>query len=355
MKKNKKLNILMMGPARSVKGGMTTVVDGYFNAGLEEKVNLKYIETVNDKGNISKIIKMIIGFLHFIVSIWKSDIVHIHMASRLSSFRKGVYVRISKFLKRKVIIHIHGAEYKIFYGKECNERKKKYVRRTLQLADYVIVLSEEWKDYFQNLTDENKIIVLYNAVIIPKDFKKDYQNKKILFLGRIGDRKGIFDLLDVVKELALEFEDIKLYIGGDGEIERLNNYINQNNMTNFVEYIGWTSGEKKDKFLKESSIYILPSYNEGMPMSVLEGMAYMNATISTYVGGIPKVINDHENGFLIEPGDKLKLKEVLIEIFSDNDLKKKVSVNARNTIINKFSAEKNLIDLLNIYESYYKM
>lgn len=67
------------------------------------------------------------------------------------------------------------------------------------------------------------------------------------------------------------------------------------------------------------------------------------------------MINDHENGFLIEPGDKLKLKEVLIEIFSDNDLKKKVSVNARNTIINKFSAEKNLIDLLNIYESYYKM
>ena len=311
-----KIKVLMLGPARSVKGGMTTVVDGYFNAGLEKKVKLHYIETVNDKNNLSKTFKMINGFFKFIFYVFWCDIIHIHMASRMSTYRKGIYVRIGKFLRKKVVIHIHGAEYKIFYGEEANKKQQKYVTKTLSLADKIIVLSEEWKDYFETLTDKNKIIVLYNAIIIPNNFTKDLNNKNILFLGRIGKRKGIYDLLEVIKELSKKYSDIKLYVGGDGEVNQLKEFIKKLNLESIVEYIGWTSGEKKDMYLKKSSIYILPSYNEGMPMSVLEGMAYKNVTISTYVGGIPKVINDSYNGLLINPGDKEKLSEKLENIFN---------------------------------------
>ncbi len=344
-----KLNVLMIGPARNVKGGMTTVVDGYYAGGLDKKVNLKYIETVNDKKAISKICKMINGFFQFIFSINKYDIVHIHMASRLSTFRKGIYIRIAKLKKKKVILHIHGAEYKIFYGTECNDWKRKIVRKTFSLADKIIVLSEEWKEYFKELTDENKIIILYNAVKIPNDFKKDLRSKKILFLGRIGDRKGIFDLLEVIKRLAKKYSDIKLYIGGDGEIERLKTAIIDNNLQKHVEYIGWTNGEKKDKYLKNVSYYVLPSYNEGMPMSVLEGMAYKNVTISTNVGGIPKVINNKINGIIINPGDKESLFNAFEELFNNNELRNKLSINARNTIANKFNITNNVNEVIKIY------
>lgn len=345
-----KLNVLMIGPARSVKGGMTTVVDGYYSGKLDQKVNLKYIETVNDKNALSKICKMIKGFFQFIFSINKYDIVHIHMASRLSTFRKGIYIRIAKRKKKRVILHIHGAEYKIFYGKECNEKQRKKIRKSFELVDNIIVLSEEWKDYFKDLVDENKIIVLYNAVKVPENFDKDLNTKNILFLGRIGDRKGIFDLLDVIKKLIKQNDDIKLYVGGDGEVERLQEAIDKNQLTNNVEYIGWTNGEKKDKYLKEVSYYVLPSYNEGMPMSVLEGMAYKNVTISTNVGGIPKVIHNKENGIIINPGDKDELYKSFVELFSDKKLREKLSLNARKTIEEKFDVNKNVEDVIKIYK-----
>ena len=62
-----------------------------------------------------------------------------------------------------------------------------------------------------------------------------------------------------------------------------------------VKILGWVTGKEKENYLKECSMYILPSYNEGMPMSLIEGMAYKNIPISTNVGGIPKVIDNMQN------------------------------------------------------------
>lgn len=184
---NNKIRVLMIGPARNVKGGMTTVVDNYFKYGLDKLVDLKYVETCNDSNKLAKFIKEKKGNREFNKEIDNCDIVHVHMASRRSTFRKGKYVRIAKRKGKKVIIHIHGGCFKKFYS-DCNEREKKYVRETLNLADNIIVLSEEWKQYFKNLTTENKIIIIYNSVKIPQDFQKFFYNKKVLFLGRIVKR-----------------------------------------------------------------------------------------------------------------------------------------------------------------------
>ena len=138
--------VLMLGPARDVKGGMTSVVDNYYEYGLDKKVELKYIETINDKSKISKFISEKRGYKEFKKVIDKFDIVHIHMASRRSTFRKGKYVKIAKNKGKKVIIHLHGAEFKVFIN-ECNFKQRQYVEEILNLADRIIVLSEEWKEY----------------------------------------------------------------------------------------------------------------------------------------------------------------------------------------------------------------
>lgn len=342
------VKVLMIGPARSVKGGMTTVVDNYYEYGLDKLVDLKYIETCNDSNKVSKLIKEIKGMREFKKEIDNFDIVHIHMASRRSTFRKGKYVRIAKSKNKKVILHIHGAEYKLFYN-ECDEKQKEYVKETLALSDKVIVLSEEWKDYFKNLVDEEKIVVIYNSIVIPENFEKNLDTNKLLFLGRIGQRKGIYDLIEVIDKLKSNFPDIMLYVGGDGEIEKLKQLIQEKHLEKNIEYIGWTSGEKKEKLLKECSFYILPSYNEGMPMSVLEGMAYKNVVISTKVGGIPKVIENNKNGILIDPGDKEKLEKELIRLLKDKDLRLKLSKEARKTVELKFNIENNIKTLVKLY------
>ena len=288
------MKILMLGPARTVKGGMTSVVDNYFNYGLNQKVDLKYIETINDKNKFLYFLKEIKGKIEFLTNVKKYDIIHIHMASRRSTFRKGKYVRIAKKFNKKVILHIHGAEYKIFFN-ECNEKQKKYVIKTLNLADKIIVLSEEWKEYFSKLVNPQKIVVIYNSIVLPEDLKKDLETQNLLFLGRFGKRKGIYDLIEVVSKLIVNYPNLKLYAGGDGEIEKVEAMIKNKNMEKNVQLLGWVTGREKERILKEASFYVLPSYNEGMPMSLIEGMAYKNVCISTDVGGIPKVINNNVN------------------------------------------------------------
>ena len=346
--KDDKIKVLMIGPARSVKGGMTTVVDNYYNYGLDRIVDLKYIETCNDSNKISKFLKEKKGMMEFKKEIDNFDIVHIHMASRRSTFRKAKYIKLAKKHKKKIVLHIHGAGYKNFYD-ECDEKKKKYVRDILALCDRIIVLSEEWYDFFKNLVEQEKLVVVYNSIVVPDDFEKNINTNSILFLGRIGKRKGIYDLIEVIEKVIPKYPNLKLYIGGDGEVEKLKKIIKERNLENNVEYIGWTSGEKKNNFLRNVSFYILPSYNEGMPMSVLEGMAYKNITISTNVGGIPKVIEHEKNGIIIEPGDKEKMEMYILHLLEDEKFRKKLSDEARKTIVEKFNIEVIIKKLEEIY------
>ena len=339
----------MLGPARTVKGGMTSVVDNYFNYGLNQKVDLKYIETINDKNKFLKALKEIKGKIEFLTNVKKYDIIHIHMASRRSTFRKGKYVRIAKKFNKKVILHIHGAEYKIFFN-ECNEKQKKYVIKTLNLADKIIVLSEEWKEYFSKLVNPQKIVVIYNSIVLPEDLKKDLETQNLLFLGRFGKRKGIYDLIEVVSKLIVNYPNLKLYAGGDGEIEKVEAMIKNKNMEKNVQLLGWVTGREKERILKEASFYVLPSYNEGMPMSLIEGMAYKNVCISTDVGGIPKVINNNVNGVIIKPGDKEKLYSTLKKLLDNGELRQKLSNNARRTVEEKFNIENNIEKLIDLYE-----
>lgn len=342
--------VLMIGPARDVKGGMTTVVDNYYKYGLNKQIELKYIETINDKGKIHKFLKERKGFFEFKKCIKNYDVVHIHMASKRSTFRKSKYVRIAKKHNKKVIIHLHGGAFKEFFSK-CNIKQQQYIKETFNLADKIIVLSEEWGEYIEKLVeDKKKITIIYNSIIIPNDFDKDVDTQSFLFLGRIEESKGIYDLLDVFKKVINKFPEVHLYIGGNGEKNKLEKIIKEDKLEKNVSYIGWIEGKEKEEYLKKCSIYCLPSYNEGMPMSVLEAMAYKNIVITTDVGGIPKVITNNLNGFLIKPGDKEKLLQTIKKILSDTQLRKRISVNARKTVIEKFDINNNINKLIDLYK-----
>ena len=87
--------------------------------------------------------------------------------------------------------------------------------------------------------------------------------------------------------------------------------VEEKKLENNIIIVGWADFDKKLELLKKSSVLVLPSYNEGLPMAILEGMACGKAIISTTVGAIPEVVKE-ENGILIEPGDIKKLSEALI-------------------------------------------
>lgn len=326
------------------KGGIAQVLKVYedyvynnFQFIVNSKVANKY---VNIKTLIYALYKLYITLLLN----RKIRIVHIHTASYNSFLRSSLFIRLSKLMKRKVIIHIHGGGFKEYY-----KLKPNFVSAILNKCDSIITLTISWKEFFQRITTCKNIYVV-NNVISPPIFldKKNGDNKKhLLFLGLITEKKGIYDLIDVIAQNKYFFENkIVLHIGGNGEIERLTNLIENKNLQDIIIYEGWVSGEKKIKLLNLADAFILPSYVEGLPVSILEAMSYGLIILTTPVGGIPEIITD-ATGVFFNPGNKEQLTNVLYKYVNNkyDGMGKQAQIVASRYFPN--SVEKQLINIYN--------
>ncbi len=342
------MKILMIGPDRDVQGGVSTVINNYYLAGLDKIVDLKFIATMKDGSKIIKLKAAIDGYLEFKKNIEYYEIIHIHMASRASFYRKSFFVNMAKKKGKKIIIHMHGAEFRQFYMDESNEKQREYITNILNKADKIIALSEKWKEFIESIT-KTSVEVVYNSIFIPDVNEKKYDSNQILFLGRLGKRKGVYDLLEVMPALIKNNKNIKLKICGDGEVEEVKKYCNNMNLNSNVEINEWIKGEEKERILYESNIFVLPSYNEGMPMSILEAMSYKNAVLSTEVGGIPEVIINENIGVLIKPGDKEQLYFKLSKLLEDKKLLRSMGENSYKRVSKDFNIKNSIEKLIEIY------
>ena len=337
MKHSKKKVILQVGPSLKDKGGMVTVMASIMSSPLAKKYNIIHIPTYV-YGRKFLLFFISIFKIIFYKLIYRVELVHIHMASYGSFYRKSIIIALCKILHIKVVLHCHGACFEKFYN-GVKKSKKKYIKKTLAKAEKIIVLSESWKDFFKTIVDENKIVVLYNSVNVPDKINRTELSKVPtgLFLGRIGERKGAYDLIEAVKNLTNEGIKIKILMAGDGEIQKAKELIKNENLEDNIKILGWIDNNQKEQYLRSSDFYILPSYDEGMPMSVLEAMSYSLPVITTNVGGIPEIIQDKKNGIMIKPGDIKQIDKVIKKIIKENEFRKELSENAYETILEKFN------------------
>ena len=152
-------------------------------------------------------------------------------------------------------------------------------------------------------------------------------------------------------------ENVKLGIAGTGnEEEYLRNECETLGLEKHVTFYGWTDGKKKEELLLNSQLFVLPSYNEGLPIAVLESMSYGLPVVSTYVGDLKEAVNNGENGYLVEPGDIKGLANVLEYMITlTEDKWEKVSKSAREKAEKKFS-DSNYKDIfLRIYKDCLKI
>jgi glycosyltransferase involved in cell wall biosynthesis len=278
-------------------------------------------------------------------------VVHVHMSSRGSYTRKAILIRLARYLGAKTIIHLHGSEFKEFYLNECNTKKQQHIRDTFNLADRVIVLSTQWAAWISTITkDSNKINVVYNAVPDVSFTKIAQENPAILFLGRLGERKGVADLINAFSLISNQFPDCTLQLGGDGDIEKYRKQVNELNLTDRVQFLGWVSGETKNDYLSKASIYCLPSYNEGFPMGILEAMSAGVAVVASKAGGIPDAIADGEEGLLVDAGNVTQLSEALRRMLQDDAQREQFAQAAKSKFQNNFSPEVIIPQLETIYK-----
>lgn len=343
------MKILMIGPARSVNGGISAVVNNYYKAGLEAKVQLKYIGTMEDGSKLHKLKIAIQALIQFIFMISRFDLVHINMASDASLYRKLPFICLTKLFGKKLVIHQHGGNIKQFYYSECSAKRRQFIRKILRKADAFIVVAPYLKDIFKDIVEEKKIVVLPNAIEIPENIQKEYQEQNLLFLGRLCKEKGINELLEAVKDLKSDFPNLHLYLGGvwvDSELEH-----KAKECESYVHYLGWIDAKKKDEYLKKCNIFVLPTYFEGLPMSLLEGMAYECACIASEVGGIPQVVTDGKDGVLISAKEVNALKNAIKRLLENPLWQKELGRNAGKTVKEEYDIHKSVQKLLQVYQS----
>ncbi|MEM5600083.1 glycosyltransferase family 4 protein [Bacillus cereus] len=338
-----------------VTGGITRVVKNYIQAGLNEKTNLEYFPTYYGSNHFVNIMYFIVQYIRLFFRLnvlgHKYDVAHIHMSYRGSFVRKRQIIELLNRKNIPIILHMHGSQFKDFYN-ESSDKRKEQIIDTLNKVTVILALGEQWKEYYESIC-ETEVVSLDNAVF-PKQVSNDSEERiYITTMGVLSERKGTYDLIEVGAKLKGKIDSkYKFVLAGDGEIEKAKQKISELELDDLFILPGWISDDKKiEDIYQKSIIYILPSYNEGMPMSILEAMSYGLPVISTNVGSIPSVV-EKENGFITNPGDIDELKNKIIYLLNNSEINN--SMSERN--VEKINLKYNVYNSLDhVYLLYKKV
>jgi glycosyltransferase involved in cell wall biosynthesis len=355
----------MLGTGFDIQGGITSVQKLIIEAhagkvvlsenGEPRHLRIQHVPTIVRGSALQNIIVYIKAIQHLCWKILRRevDIIHIHFAERGSTLRKSLLIAIGLLFRKSIVLHAHGATYQEFY-----EKLPKFLQKTIAFlfgqCSKTIVLSHSWRDYYTSKLHlkPNRVTVLYNPVCVPPAIpnRSGRDRLKFVFLGRIGKRggpmdlakslisfpkqdKGAFDLIEAFAQLpAADLQRTELILAGNGDLESAQRLIAKLNLTHQVSMLEWLDPTQRDELLATADAFILPSYNEGLPMSMLEAMAWGLPAIVTPVGGIPEVVRHNRNGLLVEPGNLPQLIQAMQQLIGDEALRLSLGRAARNSV-----------------------
>jgi glycosyltransferase involved in cell wall biosynthesis len=334
--------VLMVGTALDGRGGVVAAVSVLREAGLFEQEAVRYVATHADGGKAGKAARALSGLWHTLRAclVDRPAIVHAHSASRASFLRKSLLLALARATGCKTIFHLHGGGFRHFVEDESGPLMRRWVRHTLESSSLVIALSEGWAQFLRGFAPRARVVVVPNSVRVPAlPAQPDEQAGRILFLGRAEVAKGIDELLDALAALAPRFPQVRLAIGGEGDLARVRRRADELGIGARVELLGWMDADARDAELARAAVFCLPSHAEGLPMSMLEAMAAAKAVVVSKVGGIPETIVDHDNGLLVPPRDVRALAAALAAVLSDQAMRARLGQRARATVQARYSTE----------------
>ena len=359
------IKVLMLGPDRRVHGGISGVVNNLYDAGIDKSVSVRYLATMKEGSKLRKALVACVAYLKFVACVSDYDVIHVNMASDFSYLRKVWFIRKAYKKGKKIVLHQHGGDLENYYN-SLSDSAKCAMSRVFNMADVILVLSAKSKALIEKIANcgkhgvekkddfEKKSMEYYivpNSVPIPSDevvTTKEYGVHRLLFLGRICEDKGINELVTACNRLKDEYPDLKLSMGGIFEDGNLKKLVEKN--SDYIDYLGWVTGEEKENVLRSCDILVLPSYYEGMPVCVLDALAFGLGVVSTEVGGVPEIIDDGIEGILVKPRDVDSLYNGLKRALENPEGLKTMAQKGREKVKDKYSAETEVDQLTKIYE-----
>ncbi len=328
---SRKLKILLVSKDIRFEGGVYDFVSMLLSQ-VSDSIEYKYF-LIGDRypGNIPilKLIWPLIDNFRLSIRLLKGDIncLHLNPSMNYTSFlRDSMLLTTARIVGfRNILVFFHGWD-ENFVSRITNNTLHKFILRCgFSRASLIFVLSETFKNQLISMGIPSKIILLGSTMFDSKIFEGTTRVKKVkvqrlLFLSRFVKEKGVFELLAAFRLVHSRFPNTELVLVGDGpERHSMEKYVRQHNLTRAVKFTGYLRGYDKGSILINSDIFILPSYGEGLPISLLEAMAAGLPIICTSVGGITDIFENEKNGIILDSVSTTNISKAVIKMIEKKE------------------------------------
>ncbi|MGV7241005.1 glycosyltransferase family 4 protein [Caballeronia sordidicola] len=351
--------VAQIGPDLSAQGGIASVLKSYsdYRTGFEEfGYHLIFISS-GGSATSGKARKFVAAWcqLFWLALLGRVDLVHLHSSIKGSLLRKSILALTCVVLRKKYVMHIHSGAFAQYYG-ALPAFIQTLVRFVMTHAACVISLSEHARSTLiaMNLATADKCRLVYNGIKDPlpsgPEARKATPKVSITFLGKLSESKGLVTLFEALAMLSHSAPAYALFVGGSGDASTLADWISKYKLDDVVIYKGWISGDDKIQLLKDTRIFVLPSYSEGFPVAIVEAMAFGATVVSTQIPGVMDAIRPGRDGLLVQPGDVEGLSAALLRLLNDETLCCALSATARQRFLECFTIERSARLLASIYD-----
>lgn len=309
----------------------------------------------NETRNVLWLLRNLASYAHWVYLLLsdKHAIIHFNLAlDRRSLIRDSPLIMLARLFRRRVILHIHGGEF--LAGEGMPSWSKAVMRLTLACGP-IIVLSQMERAMLENRVRDARVFVLPNC-IAPDEarvFERTYRAEEpltMLFLGRITVNKGIDVIYRALQASRRKGTRFRFVMAGAGPeqglyVERFRNLLGED-----FDFRGVVAGAEKTEVLKTCNILLLPSFFEGMPMALLESMAFGLVPITTNVGSISTVVKHGTNGIIVHRQAPQEIVDAIDRLAADREYMHMLSRNSRQYVLRNCVPEAYFEQLNTIYE-----
>jgi glycosyltransferase involved in cell wall biosynthesis len=282
--------------------------------------------------------------------------VHVNMAERLSLFRKGAIVVVSRAVGVPVVLHLH-AQMRYYY-QTLPPLLQRMTRWVFSLATSVVVIGPAAREFVtEGLgVPVERVEIMINGVpdaTEPRRQAAPGDPQRVLFLGNLSERKGLTNVLRAFARPGFDRSRLEVIIAGGGDLEGYQAKARQLGIDGFVRFEGWCDQDKAARLLAQSDVLVLPSLDEVLPLVILEALANRVAVVCTPVGEIPSVLTDGVDACFVKPGDVDDLAAGLQKVLQQPALREALAHNGRALYERQFSLQQFFAGIARIHERHF--
>lgn len=345
-----KSKVIVIGLSLNRHGGVASVLATFSHAGFFEHPFIIYHPSCSAQSRPMRWFSTLWQWISFVQYFRYRCLAHIHCSSDASFFRKIPYIGLCKLVRFPVILNIHPSHF-YDYILQSGSMKRKFILYVLKSCHCVGFANPDLIEPFGKLLPGQELIHLPNPIDLDRYRPGDFTRKNtLLFLGMFSKSKGVFDLIQAVFNINSGPEKIRLTCAGDGDIAYLRQVVRKKGLENYVEINEWIGYEKKLSLYQSSCALVLASYSEGFPMVVLEAMACGCPVITTPVGGLSRLTDEHHVLF-VAPGAVSQLEKTIKQLISDASLQDRLAKNGL-AFVQDYDVQNIMTTLIDLYTKY---